>query len=42
MVLDDIESYVDGDYPKYEIDVLLCAFMPAEMTEAQAEFNNYF
>lgn len=35
------KKFVD-DYPEYEIDVLLCAFMPAEMTEAQAEFNNYF
>lgn len=35
------KKFVD-DYPEYEIDVLLCAFMPAEMTEAQAEINNYF
>ena len=35
------KKFVD-DYPEYEIDVLLCAFMPAEMTKAQAEFNNYF
>lgn len=35
------KKFVD-DYPEYEIDVLLCAFMPSEMTEAQAEFNlNY-
>lgn len=31
-----------NDYPEYEIDVLLCAFMPAEMIEAQIEFNNHF
>lgn len=35
------KKFVD-DYPEYEINVLLCAFMPSEMTEAQTEFNNYF
>ena len=35
------KKFVD-DYPDYEIDVLLCAFMPAEMTEAQTVFENYF
>lgn len=35
------KKFVD-DYPEYEMDVLLCAFMPSEMTEAQAEFNNNF
>ena len=35
------KKFVD-DYPEYEINVLLCVFMPAEMSEAQVEFNNYF
>ena len=35
------KKFVD-DYPDYEIDVLLCAFMPAEMTDAQTEFNICF
>ena len=30
------------DNQEYEIDVLLCAFMPTEMTEAQAVLNYYF
>lgn len=30
------------DYPEYDIDVLLCAFMVAEMSDAQKEYSNYF
>lgn len=30
------------DYPEYDIDVLLCAFMASEMSEAQKEYSNYF
>lgn len=30
------------DYPEYDIDVLLCAFMASEMLEAKKEFSNHF
>ena len=30
------------DYPEYDIQVKLCAFMPNEMVEAQTEMANHF
>lgn len=31
-----------SDYPDYDIDVKLCAFISSEMMKAQAEFDLYF